>query len=42
MDDNTRPRRSMAVTANLQNEAVTSLPWSAMIPELNPIEYVGT
>ena len=40
MDDNSRPHRSRAVTAFLQNEAVTSLPWPAMIPDLNPIEHV--
>ena len=37
MDDNARPHRSMAVTAYLQSEAVTSLPWPAMSPDLNPI-----
>jgi hypothetical protein len=40
MDDNYRPHHSMPVTAYLQNEAVTSLPWPAMIPGLNPIEHV--
>jgi transposase len=40
MDDNARPHRSMAVTAYLQSEAVTSLPWTAMDPDLNPIEHV--
>jgi transposase len=39
MDDNARPRRSRAVTAYLQSEAVTSVPWSAMSPDLNPIEH---
>jgi hypothetical protein len=33
MDDNTRPRRSTAVTAYLQSEAVTSVPWPAMSPD---------
>jgi hypothetical protein len=37
MDDNARPHRSRAVTAYLQSEAVTSVPWSAMSPDLNPI-----
>ena len=39
MDDNTRPHRSRAVTAYLQSEAVTSVPWPAMSPDLNPIEH---
>ena len=29
-----------AVTAYLQNEAVTSVPWPAMIPDLSPIEHI--
>jgi hypothetical protein len=33
MDDNARPHRSRAVTAFLQSEAVTSVPW----PAVNPI-----
>jgi transposase len=40
MDDNARPHRSRAVTAYLQSEAVTSVPWPAMIPELNHIEHI--
>jgi hypothetical protein len=36
-DDNARPRRSRAVTAYLQSEAVTSVPWPAMSPDLNHI-----
>jgi transposase len=39
MDDNARPHRSRAVTAYLQSEAVTSVPWPAMSPYLNPIEH---
>jgi hypothetical protein len=35
MDDNARPHLSRAVTAYLQSEAVTSVPWSAMSPDLN-------
>ena len=31
MDDNTRPHRARAVTAYLQNEAVTSVHWPARI-----------
>jgi hypothetical protein len=38
MDDNARPHRSRAVTAYLKSEAVTSVPWPAMRPDLNPIE----
>jgi transposase len=40
MDDNARPHRSRAVTAYLQSEAVTSVPWPAMSPDLNPIEDI--
>jgi transposase len=40
MDDNARPHRSRTVTAYLQNEAMTSVPWSAMNPDLNPIEHI--
>ena len=41
MDDNARPHRSRAVTAYLQSEAVTSVPWpAAMSPDLNPIEHI--
>ena len=35
MDDNTRH-----VTAYLQSEAMTSVPWPAMSPDLNPIEHM--
>ena len=40
MDDNARPRRSRAVTADLQSKAVTSVPWPAMSPDLNTIEHI--
>jgi transposase len=40
MDDNARPHRSRAVTAYLQSEAVTSVPWPAMSLDLNPIEHI--
>jgi transposase len=40
MDDNARPHRSRAVTAYLQREAVTSVPWPAMSPDLNPVEHI--
>jgi hypothetical protein len=39
MNDNARPHRSRAVTAYLQSEAVTSVPWPAMSPDLNHIEH---
>jgi transposase len=40
MDENARPHRSRAVTAYLQSEAVTSIPWPAMGPDWNPIEHI--
>ena len=40
MDDNARPHLSRAVTAYLQSEAVTSVSWPAMSPDLNPIEHI--
>ena len=40
MDDNARPHRSRAVTAYLQSEPVTSVPWPAMSPDFNPIEHI--
>ena len=40
MDDNARPHCSRAVTAYLQSKAVTSVPWPAMSPDLNPMEHI--
>ena len=40
MDDNARPHSSRVVTAYPQREAVTSVPWPAMSPDLNPIEHI--
>jgi transposase len=40
MDDNARPHLSRALTAYLQSEAVISVPWPAMSPDLNPIEHI--
>jgi transposase len=40
MDDNARPHHSRAVTTYLQSEAMTSVPWPAMSPDLNPIEHI--
>jgi hypothetical protein len=36
MDDNARTHRSTAVTAYLQSEPLTSVPWPAMSPNYNP------
>ena len=41
MDDNASPHRARAVTAYLQREAMTSVPWPAMSPDLNPIEHIS-
>ena len=40
MDDNARLHRSRAVTAYLQSESVTYVPWPAMRPDLNPTEHI--
>jgi transposase len=40
IDGNARPHRSRAVTAYLQSEAVTYVPWPAMSPDLNHIEHI--
>jgi hypothetical protein len=40
MNDNARLHRSRAVTAYLQREVVTSVPWPAMSTYLNPIEHI--
>ena len=40
MNDNARPHHSRAVTAYLQREAVTYVPWPAMNPDLNPIDHI--
>ena len=40
MDDNAMPHRSRAVTAYIQCEAVTYVPWPAISPNLNPIEHI--
>jgi transposase len=40
MDDNARPHRSRATTPYLQSDAVHSVPWPAMSPNLNPIEHI--
>lgn len=40
MDDNARPHRARAVTDYLQQEAVQTLPWPAMSPDLNQFEHI--
>ena len=40
MDDNARPHRSRVITAYLQSEAVTSVPWPAVSPDLNLIKHI--
>ena len=40
MDDNARPHRARVVTDIIQREAVTTLPWPACSPDLNPIEHL--
>jgi transposase len=40
MDNNARPHHLREVTAYLQSEVVTSVPWPVMSPDLNPIEHI--
>ena len=40
MDDNARPHRARIVQHFLQQEAVQTIPWPAMSPDMNPIEHV--
>lgn len=40
MDDNARPHRSRAVLDFMRASAVTTLPWPALSPDLNPLEHV--
>jgi hypothetical protein len=39
MDDNARPHRARIVQHFLQQEAVQTIPWPAMSPDMNPIEH---
>jgi transposase len=39
-DDNARPHRARIVQHVLQQEAVQTIPWPAMSPDMNPIEHV--
>jgi transposase len=40
MDENARPHRTRVVTDYLRDESITTLPWSARSPDLNPIEHI--
>ena len=40
MDDNARPHKARSVQHLLQQEAVQTIPWPAMSPDMNPIEHV--
>jgi transposase len=40
MDDNARSHRARIVQHFLQQEAVQTIPWPAMSPDMNPIEHV--
>jgi hypothetical protein len=40
MDDNARPHRARSVQHYLPQEAVQTIPWPAMSPDINPIEHV--
>ena len=37
MDDNARPHRARIVQHFLQQEAVQTIPWPAMSPDMNPV-----
>ena len=40
MDDNARPHKARIVQHFLQQEAVQTISWPAMSPDMNPIEHV--
>ena len=40
MDDNARPHRARIVQHFLQQEAVQTIPWPVISPDMNPIEHV--
>ena len=40
MDHNARPHRAHAVADFLGQEAITTLPWPARSPDLNPLEHI--
>ena len=41
MDDNARPHRARIVQHFLQQEAVQTIPWPAMSPDMNPRACMG-
>ena len=40
LDDHARPHRARVVMGVIQHEAITTLPWTACSPKLNPIEHL--
>jgi hypothetical protein len=40
MDHNAKPHRARIVQHFLQQQAVQTIPWPAMSPDMNPIEHV--
>ena len=40
MDGNARPHRSHAVTTHFQNEAIMTLPWPSVSPDLKLLEHI--
>ena len=40
MDSNARPHGARVVTDYLCNESITTLPWPARSPDVNPIEHI--
>jgi hypothetical protein len=40
MEDNARPHSARIVQHFLQQEAVQTIPWPAMSPDINPMEHV--
>jgi hypothetical protein len=40
MDDSARPHRDRVITDYLRDESITTLPWPARSPNLNPIEHI--
>ena len=40
MDDNARPHRSRAVIECLRQKSISTFPWPARSPDLNPLEHL--